>query len=162
MPLAIIFKTVGLYSWLSRRSEVRRGEKVPSTFGTVANRFVELENLSGIDSEWSVLVFDGAECPALRAGEFVWECPGLLLQERGDGPFGHASGDDGSELLHVLEVHRLARAGLPCGSLGSNFSPVGRQFPCLLEILRREFDVRHGLSCLVLETIFTGEFLLPC
>src|SRR5580704_10614325 len=101
MASTIFFKTLGLKLWLSRRSDVRRGEKVPVALGTVADRFVQLEDLSGFERKWSVVVVDPAARAALRARLVVGECLGFLVQERGNQALSQASGNNGSELLHV-------------------------------------------------------------
>ena len=87
MASTIFFKTLGLKLWSSRRSDVLRGEKVPVAFGTVADRFVQWEDLSGFEREWSVVVVDPAARAALRARLVVGECLGFLVQECGNHAF---------------------------------------------------------------------------
>lgn len=66
----------------------------------------------------------------------IGECLGLLVQEHGDGAFGDASGNDGSELLDVREIHLGIDANLPGGSLASIFPPSDGQLTNLTEKLR--------------------------
>ena len=136
MASAIFFKTLGLKLWLSRRSDVRRGKKVPVTFGTVADRFVQLEDLPGFEREWSVMIVDPAARAALRARLVIGECLGFLVQERGNHTFRQASSNDGSELLHVREVHPLVGPGLVGGTITSDFPPSGGQLAKLTKKLR--------------------------
>jgi hypothetical protein len=136
MASAIFLKTLGLKLWLSRRSEVRRGEKVPLAFGTVADRFVELEDLSCFERERSVVVVDAAARAALRARLVVGECLGFRVQERGNHAFRQASGNNGSESLHIREVHLLVGSDLVRSTLTSDFPPADGQLAKLTKKLR--------------------------
>jgi hypothetical protein len=136
MASAIFFKTLGLKLWLSRRSDVRRGEKVPVALGTVADRLVELEDLSRVERERPVVVVDPAARTALGASLVVGECLGFRVQERGNHAFRQASGNNGSELLHVREVHLLVGSDLVGGTLTSDFPPADGQLAKLTKKLR--------------------------
>jgi hypothetical protein len=136
MASTIFFKTLGLKLWSSRQSDVRRGEKVPVAFGTVADRFVQWEDLSGFEREWPVVVVDPAARAALRARLIVGERLGLLVQERGNHAFRQPSGNDGSELLHVREVHPLVGPNLVGGTLSSDFPPADGQLTKTTKKLR--------------------------
>ena len=135
MASAIFFKTLGLKLWLSRRNDVRRGEKVPVALRTVTDRLVELEDLSCFEREWPVVVVDAAAPATLRARLVVGERLGFRVQERGDHAFRQA-GDNGSELLHVRKVHPLVGSGLVRGTLTGDFPPTDGQLAKLTKKLR--------------------------
>jgi hypothetical protein len=144
---------------LSRRREVLRGEKVPATGGTVANRLVEGE-LAAFDDKRAVLAANGTESAAVRAGVLGTESLGLLLQESADGALDQTTSGSSGDLLHGHKVDRGVRARLAEGAVGDAFSPLGGQVMNLLELLRRELALRHSLSCLILATNNTDGFLL--
>jgi hypothetical protein len=105
MASASIFKTLGLNLCSSSPSEVRRGEKVPFAFGTVADRFVQWQDLSGFQSQRSVLVLDRTGRSTLGTGLFLVECLGLFVEQGRGQAFAQASGNHSSQLFHVHEVH---------------------------------------------------------
>src|SRR5262245_22282806 len=81
----IICRTAGLYWWLSRRSGIRWGEKVPAAIGTVADRLAVGDRMAALNEEGAVLEGDRAEAAAGGAGLLRAEALGLLLQEGGEG-----------------------------------------------------------------------------
>jgi hypothetical protein len=85
----------------------------------------------------------------------------LLLQAGGEGALGQAQGSGQSDLLHQVEVHVQAGAGLAEGALGNDFAPAGGQVADLLEHLGGQLAARHGVSCLVLAEMARLEVLLP-
>jgi hypothetical protein len=121
---------------LSRRREVRRGEKVPATVGTVANRLVEGE-LAALDGKGAVLGGNRAESAAIRAGLLGGESLGLVLQEGVEGAFGQATSGGSGDLLHGHKVKGVVGARLLQEAAGDDFSPPGGEVMDLLEFLRR-------------------------
>src|SRR3954454_11707621 len=128
---AIRWRTAGLKPWLSRRRAVRRGEKVPPAGGTVADRLAQGEGLTRAESQGSVLVADGAEVPAVGAGQFGGEGPGAPLQGGGGGALGKAGGGPRGQVFQRLEIE----ARLVADPAGDNFPPAGSQFTDLLDLL---------------------------
>src|SRR5262249_8169 len=53
------------------------------------------------------------------------------------------------DLLHRVEVHVEAGAGVTEGAAGDDFTPTGGQVADLLEHLGGELAARHGVSCLL-------------
>lgn len=64
---------------MSRRKEIRRGEKVPATVGTMADRFVKGE-LTALGDQGSVLVGDGTEASAVWTSGFLGQGVCLLVE----------------------------------------------------------------------------------
>jgi hypothetical protein len=145
---------------LSRRREVRRGEKVPATVGTVADGLVESE-LSVFDGQRPVFDCHGAEPATGGAGLLGGQALGLLLQEGGQSPLGQAAGGGGGDLLHGLEVDGPVGAGLAEGATRDDFAPLGSDFTDFLELLGGELGAGHGESYLVLTKSDTRVFLFP-
>ena len=86
----------------------------------------------------------------------------MLLQQDAERAFGQAGRGGRGDLLHGLEVHRLAGARLTPDTTGDNFAPLGGQSMDLLKLLRRERARFHNPSSLVLATIDSDVFLLSC
>jgi hypothetical protein len=82
------------------------------------------------------MVVDAAAGAALRARLVVGERLGFLVEECGDHAFRQASGNNGSELLHVREVHLLVGSDLVRGTLTSDFTPSDGQLTKLTKKLR--------------------------
>jgi hypothetical protein len=127
----------------------------------VANRLVKRE-LAALNSQRSVLVAQEAGSTAVGARRLGAESLGLLLQEGGEGALGQAGRRRRGDLLQRLEVDLRAGARLAEGATGDDFSPLDGQVTDLLDLLRREFALRHEQSCLVLRRIYPSVFLLPC
>lgn len=64
---------------MSRRKEIRRGEKVPATVGTMADRLVKGE-LAALGDQGSVLIGDGTEASAVRTSGFRRQGVCLLIE----------------------------------------------------------------------------------
>jgi hypothetical protein len=85
----------------------------------------------------------------------------LLLQQGAKGSFGQAVGGGSGDLLHGLQTNVAPRPCLAEGVPGNDFAPAGSQFTDFMEVLRGEFALRHGQSCLVLTKITWDAFLFP-
>src|SRR5271154_2103113 len=104
MARAIMARTVGLKLWLSRRRALRRGEKVPPALGTVAHRFVEREDVSGVDGQWSILVINRTSGAALGTRLSGGDGVVALLDQCAERAFGRTLGQHRRDTLHVREV----------------------------------------------------------
>jgi hypothetical protein len=144
---------------LSRRSGIRRGEKVPAAVGTVAHGLVEGE-LTAFDGQGAGFGADRAKAATVGAGLLRGEGLGLLLREGGEGTLGQATSGSGGNLLQGHKVDVSARAGLAEGATSDDFSPADGQVMDLLEFFSRELALRHGHSCPVLARINGEVFLL--
>jgi hypothetical protein len=133
--LTINCRAVGLKSWLSRRREVRRGEKVPATAGTVANRLVE-EELAALDGKGPLGGADGTEPTAVRAGLLVGKGLGLVLQEGRKSALRQALSGGSGGVLQGHKVKGIVWAGLLQDAAADDFSPAGGEVTDLLEFLR--------------------------
>jgi hypothetical protein len=129
----------------------------------VADRFVKGDLGAALDGEVSVLVIDRAEATTVGTGMLRTEGLGLLIQENAEGALGQAGGGSSGDLLHGGEVEG---AGLGEGTSCDDFSPFGGEFTDLLQLLLREFPLRHGPSSLALASISGSGFLFtvvsPC
>jgi hypothetical protein len=118
----------------------------------VTNRFALLE-LDAADGQRSVGALDGAESSAAGTGPLRAEQLGLLLQQDAEGSFVQAGSSGSGDLLHGIQIDVRARPCLAKGVPGNNLAPARSEFTDFLEMLRREFALRHGQSCLVLTRI---------
>ncbi len=109
---------------MSRRNAGRRGEKVPTAVGTVAERFVERQ-LTARDSQRSVRGADGAKSSTVGTGEFGGERLGLMFDKNAEGSLSESRRGRGGDLLHRLEVEDSAWRGVTPGASGDDFSPAG-------------------------------------
>jgi hypothetical protein len=82
------------------------------------------------------MVVDAAAGAALRARLVVGERLGFLVEECGDHAFRQASGNNGSELLHIREVHLLVGSHMLRSTFTSDFPPTDRQLAKLTKKFR--------------------------
>ncbi len=120
---------------MSRRRGVRRGEKVPTAGGTVADRVVGLDGLAGLDDEGSGVGGPRAEASAGRAGELVGQVVGLAVEEGGEGALGQSVGGGLGDGLQGTEVKRGCGPVVGGDPAGDDFSPLAGQITEFLEVL---------------------------
>lgn len=122
---------------MSSRSEVRRGEKVPAAVGTVGNRLVGLNGLTGLDDQRTGVGDAWAKPAAGRTGELVGQIPALLAKEGVEGALGQPVGGGLGDGLQSGEVED--RDGRVVGGYasGDNLAPLAGQITEFLEVLRR-------------------------
>ncbi len=104
---------------------------------------------------------DGAKASAAGTGLLGAQLVGLVFQQRREGSFGQAGGGGASNLLHRVQIDLQAGPGLAEGVPGNNFAPTRSQVTDFLEVLRGEFALRHGQSCLALTRMGWDAFCFP-
>src|SRR5437868_2872244 len=94
------------------------------------------------------LVADGTQLSAVGAGALRGEGLGLLLQEGGEGALGQAAGSGAGDLLQGEQINVQAGPGVPEGTAGDNFAPLGGGVADVLEFLGCQARGGHEQSCL--------------
>lgn len=125
MAVTIRSTTDELYPCSSRPRAVRRGEKVPSTRGTVGNPLGLLDR-GPLRRERPCMRLRGAEPATRGTGGLFGHLLGLLLEHLLERSFGQSTGRSRGDLLHRSEVHVQARPAVPERPLGDDSAASSR------------------------------------